>query len=500
MKLFLFKGGVHPSEHKDTGQQAIRPLPLPKRLYLPLQQHIGAPARPLVSVGDRVLKGQLIAAAQGVVSAPVHASTSGTVVSVGDFTAPHPSGLPVPTIVIESDGEERWVDTVIAIDPMSLPPEEIARQVGEAGIVGMGGAAFPAAVKLNLGGKKPIHTLIINGGECEPYLTCDDRLMQERPGNIIDGILLMQRALGAERVHIAVENNKPEAQSALRAAADSFPQVQVVGVPTRYPMGSEKQMIQTLTGLEVPAGGLGADIGVIVHNVATAYAVHQALRYSRPLVSRIVTVAGGAVAEPANLEVPLGTLVEELVEHCGGISGAVQRMLLGGPMMGNALPHLKVPIVKGSNGVLLLDESEARQDAARPCIRCGRCVQVCPVGLMPLELAARTRKGDLQGAADYGLADCISCGTCSYACPAGIPLTQYFNFAKGEQARLNGEQQKADYTKGLAQARQERLDRLAREKKEKAAKRKAEREAKRRAEAEAKAAAEAGAEQDGGEA
>lgn len=486
MRLFKFKGGVHPDERKTTRELPISPMPVPRRLYLPLQQHIGAPAEPVVAVGEHVKKGQLLARATAPVSAPVHASTSGTIVAIDDCTAPHPSGLTVKSIIIESDGRDEWSDTIIPIDPFKLTAEEIARKVGEAGIVGMGGAAFPAAVKLNLGSRKSIHTLVINGGECEPYLTCDDRLMQERPGPIIDGIRLMLKALNCRRALIAVENNKPQAQQALRDVAAAFTEITVVGVPTRYPMGSEKQMIQTLTGLEVPAGGLGADIGVMVHNVATAYAVHQALRHGRPLVSRIVTVSGSAVARPANLEVPLGTLASELVEHCGGLHKEAQRQLLGGPMMGTSLPHLAVPIVKGSNGVLALAAEEMRlQPQAQPCIRCGRCVDACPLGLMPLEMAARARNGKVEDALDYGLMDCIACGTCSYVCPSSIPLTQYFNFAKGELAQLRKEKEKAERTREWARARTERLELEAAAKREAMAKRKAEREAKKRAAEEA---------------
>lgn len=492
MRLFRFKGGVHPAENKHTRELPIQIPPLPERLYLPLQQHIGAPATPIVEVGDKVLKGQLLATANGAVSAPVHASTSGTIEAIDDITAPHPSGLPVKSIVLKSDGEDRWLESVVPIDPYQLSPGELAAKVGEAGIVGMGGAAFPAAVKLNLGDSRSIHTLIINGGECEPYLTCDDRLMQERSADVIDGVSLMMHALQTERSIIAVESNKPEALAALQEASKDNARIEVTSVPTLYPMGSEKQMVQTVTGMEIPAGKLAADIGVMVHNVATAYAVHRALRKGHPLVSRVVTVGGSCVSKPANLEVPIGTLAEELVNECGGLSCEPDRLILGGPMMGLSVPHLRIPIVKGTNAILALSVEDTHlHQNLRPCIRCGRCVEACPVGLMPLEMAARARNNDAEGASAFGLMDCIGCGSCSYVCPSSIPLTQYFNFAKGMLAQARTDKQKADFTKNLAQARNERLERLAREKKEKAAKRKAEREAKKRAEAQAKAEAEA---------
>ncbi len=491
-KTGKFPGGVHPDEHKLSTGLPIQKLPLPQRLYLPLQQHIGSPAEPVIAIGARVLKSELLARPGSGLSAPIHAPTSGHILAIEAFTAPHPSGLPVDTIILEPDGLDEACDAVLPLDPMTMEPEVIAERVGEAGIVGMGGAAFPAAVKLNLGAGRVIHTLIINGGECEPYLTCDVRLMQERPDAVLEGIRLMQRAIGAGAVVLAIENNKPQAFEAMQAVAEPFADIRVEQVPTRYPMGSEKQMIQALLGLEVPAGKLGADIGVIVHNVATAHAVQQALRLGQPLTSRIVTVSGGAIANPANLEVPLGTLASELVAFCGGLTEEPARLLLGGPMMGHALPHLDIPIVKGSNGLLALNAAEVGQDTGeQPCIRCSRCVEACPLGLLPLEMAARVRNGDVEAANDFGLADCISCGSCSYTCPADIPMTHYFNYAKGELTRRRLEKAKSEETRALAQARQARMERLAAEKKAKAAKRKAERDAKKKAAAEAAAKAEA---------
>ena len=476
--MFRFRGGVHPDSHKQvTGEKPIEVLPLPAKLYVPVQQHIGAPAEPEVRVGDKVLKGQLLAHSQGAISAPIHAPRSGTILDITEHTAPHPSGLGVRTIIIETDGEDRWQDGLKTVNPFELDADEISARVGAAGIVGLGGATFPSAVKLNLGKRHPIYTLIINGGECEPYLTCDDRLMQECADEIIDGIRIMLHALKARQALIAIEDNKPAAIEIMKVAANLFDNVKLVVVPSRYPMGSEKQMVQTLTGLEIPAGKLSADLGVIVHNVGTAYAVHRALRLGRPLVSRIVTVGGGAVKSPRNLEVPLGTLVSTVFQHCGGFSETPARILMGGPMMGQLLPHANVPIVKGSSGVIALTAKEVAIDRARPCIRCGQCINACPCGLLPLEMAARSKKGDLQGAVDYGLMDCIACGSCSYVCPSHIPLVQFFNYAKGELAARRRHQQKADETRKLAEIRIQRLEQEEQAKQEAAARRKAQREA-----------------------
>ncbi len=492
-KLFKIRGGVHPEDRKQlSAEQAIQDLPMPHLLHIPLQQHIGAAADPLVRRGDRVKKGQLLARSQGVISAPVHAPTSGRIMGVGSFPANHASGLSVRTITLKPDGKDEWGDLPeVPEDPFTLSAEDIAQRVAQAGIVGMGGATFPSAVKLNLRKRYQLHTLVINGAECEPYLTCDDRLMREQAADVLDGVRLMAKTLGVSSIIFGIENNKPQAQAAMRKVCAAYPDCQVVGLPTRYPMGSEKHLVQTLTGKETPARGLTADIGVVVHNAATALAVHDALRHGRPLISRVVTVSGGAIQQPSNLRVLIGTPLEVLIQHCGGFTVEPAKLLSGGPMMGQPLPSTRVPVVKGNNGVLALTHEEIAEKPASPCIRCASCVQACPCGLVPLDMAAHIRAGSLDASVKLGLIDCVSCGSCSYVCPAHIPLVQYFNYAKGELAARQRAQHKQNETKRLAELRAERMEAIKRAKREAMKKRKAEMEAKKRQEAAAKQAKEA---------
>lgn len=467
--------GIHPADRKRPAADVpVRGLPLPERLYVPLQQHIGAAARPIVLVGQTVLKGQLLAEAQGATSAAVHAPTSGIVTAIGDVTAPHPSGLSFAAITLESDGADRWADCGPTVDPFTLPPQEIAKRVAAGGVVGLGGATFPSALKLGLGLRAKIHTLILNGGECEPYLSCDDRLMRDAPEEIVDGIRIMLHATGAQRALVGIEDNKPEAIAALAAAARNFPAIEVRSVPARYPMGSEKHLFSALTGQEVPADGRTTDLGALVHNVGTAWAVHEALRQGRPLVERLVTVNGDAIAAPGNLRVPIGALVGDVLA-CVGLKDEPAHLVMGGPMMGSRLPHARVPVVKGTSGILALSAAEAARLDPGPCIRCSSCVRACPVGLLPLEMSARIGAGDLNGAVTLGLKDCIACGCCSFVCPSRIPLVHYFNHAKGELAAQGRAQLRNESTQRLAAARTERLARETREKAEAAARRKAER-------------------------
>ncbi|MGE5476870.1 MAG: electron transport complex subunit RsxC [Bacteroidales bacterium] len=471
MKLFPVRGGVHPEYRKDrTAESTIVALPMPKALYLPLQQHIGAPAEPVVEAGQRVLKGQLLAHAGGPVSAPTHAPTSGVIEAITEVTAPHPSGLPQKTIVLVPDGKDEWAELPGPIaDPFATDPEVLRKRVAEAGIVGMGGATFPSAVKLSLGTQKKIHTLLLNGAECEPYLTCDDRVMREYAAEVVDGARIMAHVLGAAKVVVGIETNKPAAIAAMTEAAKAVANVEVVGVPVQYPMGSERHLTQAITGLETPARKLTADLGVVVHNVGTARAVHHAVRFGRPLLARVVTVSGGAIARPANLEAPLGTMASELVAFCGGLTEPPRRIVNGGPMMGQPLPGLEVPVVKGTCGILALTAAETDEQPPGPCIRCGTCVTICPCGLVPVEMAAYIRKDNLEAAAKVGVMDCVSCGSCSYICPSHIPLVHYFNYAKGAINAAERDKRKQETTKALVEAHNVRVEKALAAKKAAAA-------------------------------
>ena len=462
------RGGVHAEQNKaqTATQNIVYHFPLPKKLYIPLQQHVGKPAEPLIRVGDKVFKGQLLAYSQGLISAPVHAPSSGVILDVNDYPAPHPSALPIRMIVLETDGKDEWLETHPVDDPFQLTPEDISLRVGAAGIVGLGGATFPTAVKLNMGRENQIDTLIINGAECEPYLSCDDRLMQERAEQIIDGVRLMLHGMAAESAVVAIEDNKPQAYLAMQAAAQPYPLIKVLQIPTRYPMGWDRQLIRYVTGKEVPVGCRSSEIGVTIHNVGTAHAVHKALRYGQPLVSRVITVSGGAVAKPMNVEVPLGTLISELFDFCQVNMEQTARIIMGGPMMGDALPHTGLPTVKATSGVLALTQHELKNTDEQPCIRCASCISVCPAGLRPLDMANNIRINQLDVAVDLGLKDCISCGCCSYICPSNIPLVQYFKYASGEVVARQQAQHKSEQTKRLIDDRNARMERIARQQRE----------------------------------
>ena len=428
MKLKTFKGGIHPPDNKHwTSHKAIEDCPLPDELVVPLSQHIGAPAVACVEIGQHVAKGQEIGSAKGFVSVPVHASTSGEVVAIEN--RPHPFGTPLPAVVIKPDGEDSWSSNLQFTDPGSLTSDELIEKVRQAGVVGMGGAAFPAHVKMSPPPEKPIHTLLFNGVECEPYLTSDHRMMLEESERVLQGVALLQYVYGAERVVIGIEANKPDAIALLKKQSADAP-IEILPLQVKYPQGAEKQLIVAATGREVPSGGLPMDVGVAVHNVSTAAAVTDAVMLGRPLIERVCTVTGPAIKEPKNLRIRIGMSLSHLVEVCGGLVEEPGKIILGGPMMGFTQVGLDVPVIRGSSGLLLLREEDIANSPEGPCIRCARCVQACPMNLMPTTIAAYARRDLVEETEEYCAMDCIECGSCSYVCPASIPLVQLIRHGK----------------------------------------------------------------------
>jgi len=463
-KLYTFNGGVHPDVHKaESNATPIRTMPLSARYVVPMRQHIGEPARPVVAVGDRVLRGQMIGAAEGYVSTAVHAPTSGRVVAIEACAVPHPSGLFDLAVVIEADGE----DQAIAYQPLdwrSLDPSALRNRMRDMGLAGLGGAVFPSYIKLNPGAQK-IHTLILNGAECEPWITCDDRLMRERAPEMLRGIEIMRHALGCQTVLIGIEDNKPEALAAMRAAAPA--EIEVVAVPTMYPGGGGKQLTYTLTGVETPTGGRSTDVGIQVFNVGTAYSLYRAVEIGEPLISRVVTLTGH-VAQPGNFEVRIGTPLADLISAGGGMLPGASGEIIGGPMMGFDLMDLAAPVTKAVNCLIVKNPKFFPiKPIELPCIRCGACARACPADLQPFEMYWYSRAKDFGRAQGYNLFDCIECGCCSYVCPSHIPLVDYFRFAKSEIWEREREKRAAD----LARSRHEfKAFRLEREKQEKAEK------------------------------
>ena len=426
-----FAGGVHPPPAKEaTRDRKIRPAKLPQRVVIPLQQHLGIPCSALVSPGDRVKVGQKIGEASAFVSAPIHASISGEVKEISCRLSP--SGSKVLSLIIESDGENEAIEMVSRPGNFEiLSPEEIKEIVKEAGLVGLGGAAFPTHVKLSPPPDKKIDAYILDGVECEPYLTCDYRLTVERPGEVVEGFRILMKAVGAKRGYLGLEEDKPQAISALEKAIENEPALEIRVLRVKYPQGGEKQLIKAILGREVPSGGLPYDVGAMVSNVGTAFACWEAVRLGKPLLERVVTVTGG-VKKPANLRVRLGTLVTDLLKECGGFRGEPQKLILGGPMMGLAQFTSEVPVVKGTSGVLVQTRGEVRDEEPLACIRCSRCLEVCPLGLMPNIITSLAENNRFEETRDYGTLDCIECGACAYQCPAKIPLVHLIKYAKEE--------------------------------------------------------------------
>lgn len=430
----LFFGGVHPDGHKDMSTAVpLAATPLPAKVVIPLRQHIGAPCRPLVAVGDAVRMGQKIGDG-GELCVPVHASVSGVVEAIGD--RPHPGGGLCLSVVIKND----FLDTPDhAMTPHSdssqLTPDELIAIIHEAGLVGMGGAAFPTDVKSQTGVGR-VDTVILNACECEPYITADDTLLRTRPMDVLRGLSILARILSPERIVIALEDNKAEAAAALKKHLPGFPDIELKVLPTRYPQGAEKQLIQAVTGREVPSGGLPKDVSCAVFNTASAAAVCHAVHEGVPVFQRIVTVTGEGVKQPRNLMVRVGTSFQEVINAAGGLGSDVWKVLSGGPMMGLAQSDLSVPVTKATNAILCLSSAQNGESPNPVCIRCGKCLEVCPIRLEPLYLYRFANAGNLSALRRFHLMDCIECGCCAYACPGKLPLVE--GFRKGKRALKEG--------------------------------------------------------------
>lgn len=430
-----FSGGVHPADNKHlTAHKPTVTAAIPKRAVIPLSQHIGAPTKPLVVIGQEVKKGEKIGETTGFVSAPVHASTSGKVVAIGSF--PHILGCDMPSVVIESDGKDEWVAGLKeTTDYDKLSSDELKKMVQDAGIVGMGGATFPTHVKLSPPKEKPIDVVILNGAECEPFLTSDHRLMLEKPKEIVEGLKILMRILNVKKGYIGIESNKPDAIEIMTKAVSGSPEIKVWPVKVKYPQGAEKMLIKAIAGRIVPAGGLPMDVGVVVQNVGTADAIYTAVRYGRPLIERYVTVTGRGVKEPKNFLARIGTPFSQLIEEAGGLTEAAAKVISGGPMMGMSQYTLDVSVIKGTSGITVLPKTEINTKSYGPCIRCGRCIDVCPMKLQPSLIGLYIEKGHYQDAKDYHVMDCFECGSCSFVCPANRPMVQWVKKAKKELAK-----------------------------------------------------------------
>jgi electron transport complex protein RnfC len=464
-KIFKFHGGVHPPENKaQSTQLPIGNLSLPEKIVLPLRQHVGKIPKIKVAVGDKVLKGQLLAEAEGTVSAAIHATTSGTISAIEDAIIPHPSGLPDHCITITPDGKDEWIKRQPQ-DWLHTDCNTLIASLRSSGIVGLGGATFPTHIKLRVGCKSEVHTIVINAAECEPYITCDDMLMRERSDEIVKGIAIAQHLLGAERALIGIEDNKPEAAAAMRAAIKG--NMQVVVVPTLYPSGDARRLVHLVLGTEIPFDKRSTEVGLQVFNVATVLALYRYFELGEPSISRIVSMTGN-VDRPQNFEVLFGTPLPHLVAAAGGAKPETTHYIMGGPMMGFDLPDENVPITKAANCIIAASPNLfAPPPPAMPCIRCARCAEVCPVNLQPQELYWFAKADNFEKANDYKLFDCIECGACSYVCPSNIPLVQYYRYAKSEIIAID----KAHEAANLARERNDfRLARIEREKLERAQK------------------------------
>jgi electron transport complex protein RnfC len=431
-RAVTFERGIHPNYNKELASgKSVTAAKLPGRIVVPLSQHIGAPAKATVSIGDEVKRGQVLGETTGFVSSPVHSSISGKVIAIADFQTA--AGRMVQSIVVESDGRDEAVAMKENADYLKLSVDEIKTMIKDAGIVGMGGAAFPTNVKLSPPKEKTIDAVVINGAECEPYLTADHRLMVEHPKEVVEGLKIIMKSLGVSEGHIGIEENKPDALEAISSAVAGESNIKVWPLEIKYPQGAEKMLIKAVKGREVPSKGLPMDVGVVVQNVGTAIAVYEAVCYGKPLIERVVTITGKGIQESRNMLVRIGTLMSDVVEQCGGLAEGAVKVIAGGPMMGFAQWTLDVPVVKGTSGILVLSEKEyVASDDYSACIRCGSCIDVCPMGLNPSILSIYAEKGFYEDAKDNNLFDCFECGSCAYVCPAKRPMVQFMRLAKSQ--------------------------------------------------------------------
>ena len=436
MKTFAI-GGVHPPENKLAEKQAIEALPLPKTAAIPLSQHLGAPAVPVVAKGDKVQAGQLIAKGEAFISANIHASVSGSVAKIDSII--DASGYRKKAVIINVEGDE-WVEGIdrdeTLIKDISMDAEEIIKRIHDHGIVGLGGATFPSHVKLKVPKGKTAEYLIINGVECEPCLTSDHRLMLEKGEELMVGISIQMKALGVDKAIIGVENNKPDAISHLKKLSSSWDGISVETLEVKYPQGAEKQLIKAVTGREVPSGKLPIEVGCVVHNVGTAFAVYEAVQKNKPLIERVVTVSGSSLKKPSNFMVRIGTSVQELIDAAGGLPEDTGKVVNGGPMMGKALIDLNAPVAKGTSGILVFTNAETPRPPLQNCMRCAKCLTVCPMGLEPYLLAILADKQRLDDCEEERIMDCMECGSCHYICPSGRPLLDQVRVGKNMTGKM----------------------------------------------------------------
>lgn len=433
-----FRGGVHLEEYKELSlDPSIRKAAIPKRVSIPLLQHTGAPCKSLVKVGDTVKLGQLIGKSDKFISSPIHATISGKVIKVEKTS--HTTLGEYDAILIEGDGSESFDDSLKARhDVNRLTKQEILDIIKQAGIVGMGGAAFPTHVKLSPPKDKPIDSVILNGAECEPYLTCDHRLMLEKSSEIVEGLKIITNLVGARQAYIAIESNKMGAVFTLEKVIKKSPNIKIKVLKTKYPQGSEKQLIKVVLGREVPPGGLPLDVGCIVQNVGTALSIYEALYKGKALYERVVTISGDCIKEPSNLLARIGSPIRELVDQCKGFKKEPSKVIVGGPMMGITQFNLDAPIIKGTTGIIFLSSEAIKEYPETNCIRCARCVDACPVNLIPADIFRFVKKTKYQSLSEYNITDCIECGCCSYECPSKIPLVQWIKLGKSEYLKLKG--------------------------------------------------------------